>query len=524
MVRSPLGTRRKRARFAAAGVALALALSACGGSDDGGDNGGGSGGGGEDGGTLTLGTVIAPASLAADDAGWSNGAPYVQAIYDSLLRQAPDGSIEPWLATEWSYNDDRTVLTMTLRDDVTFTDGTPFTADVAAQNVLRYRDSTSGGASFLAAVADVTAVDDTTLEITLSAPDPALLVYLAQAQGAQQSPASFDTPDEALNPVGSGPYVVDTDRTVVGSTYVFTKNEDYWAPDAQHYDEVVMNVYSTSQTIVNAIQGGQVNASVMLDNATRPQVEGAGFEVQVSEINWSGMTLFDRTGKANPAFGDVRVRQAIAHAIDREAVLEGPAGGFGSVTGQIFGEESDAFIPELEDRYEYDPDRARELLAEAGYEDGFTLDMPYYPVGTDAIFDVTEQYLEDVGITVEYATVAVADISTTLASGQYAATLFPNQLFPTVWETAKWSLEQNAPWNVMKEPDATVADLLATIQTGTEEEAADASKELNEYIVEQAWFVPFYREQSSFAHDAETEVIAQSDNGYPQLQNISPAG
>jgi peptide/nickel transport system substrate-binding protein len=519
MVRSPLGIRRTRARLAAAGVALALALSACGGSNDGSDSGGGNGGG--DGGTLTLGTVIAPTSLAADQAGVS---PYHQALYDSLLRQAPDGSIEPWLATEWSYNDDRTVLTMTLRDDVTFTDGTPFTADVAAQNVLRYRDSVSGTGGLLVNVGDATAVDDTTLEITLSAPEPALLVYLAQGAGAQESPASFDAPDEDTNPIGSGPYVLDTDRTVVGSNYVFTKNEDYWAPDDQHYAEVVMNVYTTSQTIVNAIQGGQVNASPLLDNASRPQVEGAGFEVLVSEINWSGLSLFDRTGKVNPAFGDVRVRQAIAHAIDREAMLEGPGGGLGTVTGQIFAEEGDAFIPELDDEYEYDPDRARELLADAGYEDGFTLKLPYYNVGTDAVFDVTEQYLEDVGITVEYTTVALADIPTVIGGGQFAATLFPFDIYPTTWQVAKSSLAQDAGWNVMHEPDATVADLLATIQSGTEEEAATASKELNEYIVEQAWFVPFYRNQSSFAHDAETEVVAQSDNSYPQLHNISPAG
>jgi peptide/nickel transport system substrate-binding protein len=541
MVRSPFGaaaapaavgvragrpTRRNRARLTATGLALALALSACGGdgSSDDGDAAGGDGGG-KDGGTLTLGTVVPPASLAAKASNWSNGAPYLQAMYDSLLRQAPDGEVGPWLATEWSYNDDRTVLTMTLRDDVTFTDGTPFTAEVAAQNLVRFRDSAASPiANTLAALADAKAVDPTTLQLTLSAPEPALLIYLAQAAGAQESPASFDKPDEATNAVGSGPYVVDTKRTVVGSSYVFTKNDDYWAPDAQHYDEVVMNVYTTSQTIVSAVQGGQVNATAMLDTQSQPQVEAAGYEVQTNEINWAGLTLFDRTGQLNPALGDVRVRQAIAHSLDREALLEGSAGGYGTVTGQIFGPDNEAFIPELEDRYDYDPDRARELLADAGYEKGFTLEMPYFNTGQDAAFDLTEQYLKDVGITVKYTTVPLPDIATKVFGGQFPAALFPIQLFPTAWEIARFSIAQDGTWNVLHQPDETVAGLMATMQTGTEEEAASAAKELNEYVVEQAWFIPFLRGESPFVHDTDTEVVMQADNGYPQLQNIRPAG
>ena len=508
---------RKSARLAAAGVAMALALSACGGSD--GDS--GNGGGGGSGGTLTLGSIVAPPSLAAAESSWANGSPYVQAVYDSLLRQAPDGSVEPWLATEWSYDEARTVLTVTLRDDVTFTDGTPFTADVAAQNVLRFRDGTSAQADRLSNVADATALDPTTLQITLSAPDPALLVYLAQVAGAQASPATFDAPDAATDPIGSGPYVLDADRTVVGSTYVYAKNPDYWAPDEQHYDELVINVYTTAQTQVNAIQGGQVDATNLLDNQSAPQIEGAGYTIQDVELNWAGLLLFDRAGQVNPALGDVRVRQAIAHAIDREALLEG-AGGSGTVTGQVFREGGDAYDPDLEDRYDYDPDAARDLLADAGYPDGFTLEMPFFDIGLDPVFDLTAQYLSDVGITVEYSTIALADAYTQVLGGSYAATLFQLAEDSTAWETAQVSIAQDSTFNVFHQPDETVADLLATIQTGTEDEAATAARELNEYVVEQAWFVPFYRARLGFASSPNTEVVLQNDNAFPLLQNITP--
>ena len=140
--------------------------------------------GGERADTLTVG-VLAPlvGGLSASASEFGNRNLYFQAVYDGLLRAEPDGTIVPWLATEWSYNDDNTVLTMTLRDDVTFTDGEPFNAEAAAQNLIRFRDGVSPDASNLGLMTDAVAVDDTTLEITLSAPDPALLNYLGRNAG-----------------------------------------------------------------------------------------------------------------------------------------------------------------------------------------------------------------------------------------------------------------------------------------------------------------------------------------------------
>ena len=140
----------------------------------------------------------------------ANESPYGQAVYDTLLRPTPDGTVGPSLATEWKYNDDKTVLTMTLRSDVNFTDGTEFNADAAAQNLIRFRDGNSPNKSYLAALKDAKAIDATHLEITLNASDPALLVYLTQNAGMQESPKAFTAPDIKTNPVGSGPYILDT--------------------------------------------------------------------------------------------------------------------------------------------------------------------------------------------------------------------------------------------------------------------------------------------------------------------------
>ncbi len=140
---------------------------------------------------MTLGAILVPPTLAASGAGWANESPFHQAVYDTLLHATPDAKPVPWLATSWSYNTDKTVLTMKLRTDVKFTDGTPFTADVAAQNLMRFANGTptpSPNKSYLASVKDAKAVDPATLQITLKAPDPAMLEYLTQNAGPRGEP------------------------------------------------------------------------------------------------------------------------------------------------------------------------------------------------------------------------------------------------------------------------------------------------------------------------------------------------
>ena len=506
--------------MAALTTIMAVGLAACGSGGSGGSAGGEGGGG-----TLTLGAVFAPQTLAASGAEWANVSPYIQSVYDSLLRETPDAEVEPWLATEWSYNEDKTVLTMQLRDDVTFTDGEEFTADVAAQNLLRFRDGTSPNASYLASVTDAKATDEFTLEITLSAPDPALLNYLAQNAGAQASPATFDAPDAATNPVGSGPYSFNADRTVVGSSYVFDRNPEYWAgEEEQHYEQVVINVLDNPQAQLSAIQGGQVNGLNLFDNSALDQIEGAAFSTYPHELDWQGLILFDRAGTMAPALGDVRVRQAINHALDRDALLEAVAQGYGTPTTQVFDESSTSYVEELDERYPYDPELAKELLAEAGYPDGFSVSMPNITIGSTTAADLTAQYLGDVGITVEYQQLSLQEAIAALLAPKFPASFIQLQSDPTAWQTANFSLTSTASWNPFRVEDPKVAELVSVLQTGTEDEADKAGRELNEHIVEQAWFAPWYRVQGTFVADENTDVVHQSNNAYPLLQNITPKG
>ncbi|MGO4533560.1 ABC transporter substrate-binding protein [Leifsonia sp. 2MCAF36] len=466
---------------------------------------------------------MASTTFAVDNSAWANESPYLQAVYDTLLHADPDGTVKPWLATKWSYNADNTVLTMKLRNDVTFTDGTKFDASVAAKNLLRFRDGTSPQKGYLATLADAKASDPTTLVLTLSAPNPSLLAFLTQNPGLQESPSAFGTPDEKTNPVGSGPYVLDKGATVVGSTYVFTKNPKYWAPQQQHYAKLVMNVYSTPTAILNAIKGRQINGAPLTDNSVIPQIKGAGFTANGQQLNFFGLLLFDRAGALSPALANVKVRQAINYAFDRKAMLKAIGQGYGDVTSSIFSPDSSGYDKSLDSYYSFDPKKAKALLKEAGYSDGdITLTMPSSSGFTPATYALVQQYLGDVGIKVNQVNVAPTSFLGDLLAAKYGSTVMQLKAAPTTWETLTLDVLPTAGWNPFHTKDDTVGSLAKTIQSGSTADATAAAKKLNTYIVQQAWFAPWYRPQQTYATDPKTSVETQTGNAYPYLWNFVP--
>jgi peptide/nickel transport system substrate-binding protein len=471
--------------------------------------------------TLTL-AVIAPAqTFLAKDMPWGTQSPFAQAVYDTLLRADTSGKVIPGLATEWKYNDNRTVLTLTLRSGVTFSDGSKLNADAAAQNLLRFRDGTSANKSFLASLKDAKAIDDTRLELTLTDSDPALLIYLTQNAGLVQAPSSFDNSDATTRPVGSGPFILDTANTVVGSTYKFTANPNYWEKASQPYDKLALNIYPDKTATLNAIKGRQISAS-SVTNDNVDQVKGAGYNVVSAEGGgWTGLILFDRAGKLNPALKDVRVRQAINYAFDRQGLMQALVAGQGKPTTQVLHATSPGYDASLDSRYPYDPAKAKALLAEAGYSNGFTLEMPRAAFLPGPVFTLVQQQLKDVGITVNYVESGNNFLPDVLAA-KFAATVMSLPADPD-WQLIKFQLTPTSTFNPTKYEDPKVTALIKRYHdAANESEATPVIKELNTYIVEQAWFAPWYRPTSYFAVDANTTVQMQPGNAYPYLWNFKP--
>ena len=505
-----------RWKATAATIAIAaIALTGCAG---GGDDSGTSDTGRAD--RLTLTAIIGPTSYdIGQGAEYGNRSPFFQAVFDTLLQKNGEGEIEPWLATEWEYNEDNTVLTLTLRDDVEFTDGTPLDAEAVVASLERFRDGTSPQAATLAGK-EFAATDATTVTITQPAPDPSLVNLLSIAPGLIQAPSTFDDPDSATEPVGSGPYVLDTAASVTGTTYVYTANPDYWNPDAVKYDNLTINVIEDPTATLNALKAGEANGAKIVNNDTIPEIEASGWTIESNELDFQGLLLFDRAGTMAPELADVRVRQAINMAFDREALLDALQAGYGTVTEQVFPETSVGYDEALDSTYGYDPEAAKELLAEAGYPDGFTLDMMSTPA-FQTTFDLVAQQLADIGITVNYTDPGTGNFITDMLAPKYPATWMALEQNPD-WQLINFMIAPDATFNPFHSQDPQVDEYIATIQTGMQEEAEQATKDLNAWIVENAWFAPFYRVQGTYAVDANTELEFWPSNAYPSIFGFSP--
>jgi peptide/nickel transport system substrate-binding protein len=513
----------RRRLVAAASAALVLGLAAC------------TGGGGGDptpnpddtteppvsAESLAIGEISFPASFDVNGYSIAHYVQYFNAVFDTLVRQDGEGQIVPGLATEWEYDEARTTLTLTLRDDVTFTDGTAFNADAVVANVENFQASSTPDLSNAQYISDVTAVDDTHVQFTLSAPDPMLLTWFTGSLGFQASPASFTSADAATSPVGSGPYVLDADATVIGSTYVFTKNPDYWDDSYVVYDTLTINYYETPTALLNAIQGGQVDVATFSDVTSLDQVEAAGYTLNTSQLDWSGLIFYDRDGTVDEALGDVRVRQAINQAIDRQAILDVIMLGHGTVTSQTFGEATGGYLPELDTYYEYDPDAARDLLAEAGYADGFELVMPTTSAINQDLITAIQQQLAEVGIAVTLTDTG-SNFITDLLGGKFTSS-WMQLASANDWQFAQLALVPNATFNMFGNESDDLTPLFAAMQSGTDEEAAAAAQDLNRYLVEEAWFVPFFRIDNFYVSKPGYSVTMAADNASPYLYLIQPA-
>lgn len=508
--------RRDFMKLTSASIALgAIGLAGCSSNGSSGEAEGGAGA------ELVLGLISAPMSFDPSIAEWGNRLPYYQAVYDTLLLATPEGEIAPYLATEHVYDEAELVLTLTIREGVTFSDGEALDAEAVALSMNRFKDGTGPDAGYMTYVDTISAKDATTVEVTFTTPDPAFLNYLTRTAGVVMSPAAIENEDLPTNPVGSGPYTLDTAATVTETSYTFAKREDYWNPDVQHYDTIVMRVFQDPTAMLNALRAGEINYAKLASAESFAEAEGAGWTLNSNELDFQGLLLLDRAGTLVPELGDVRVRQAINHAIDRPAMLEAVALGHGTVTTQVFPASSDAYDGALDERYPYDVEKAKSLMAEAGYADGFALTMPSSAVLGSTVYALVTQALGEIGITVTHEDPGSNFIADMLAP-KWAATFMALEQNPD-WQLAQFMLTESAVFNPFDYGDETVAGILEEYLAADEAGRPALIKELNAHIVEEAWFAPFYRVEGVVATDADTAVTMLPTNTIPNIYDIVPA-
>jgi peptide/nickel transport system substrate-binding protein len=474
--------------------------------------------------SLTIGVLGGiTTSYGAIDAELGNRALLYQAVYDSLLHLEPDASVTPWLATKWAYNADNTQLTLTLRSGVKFTDGQAFNAAAAVANLKHLKGSKSIGSSLMANFADAKAVNPTTLLISLSAPDPGFLTYLGGTPGMMESPKNFDLPSAKTTPVGSGPFILDTGKTVPDSAYVYKANPTYWNKAKVKFTSLTLRVLNDGTAMVNAMKAGEIDGGNIANADAVDDLKANGVEVLDNELDWVGLSLVDRDGKMASALKDLRVRQALNMSFDRAAILKGFGAGRGTLTGQVFRKGSPMFDTALDNLYPYNPAKAKQLLADAGFKDGLELSMPKVSgVLNDAIWVLLTDQLAAVGIKAKFTEVPLSDFFTDLLTPKYPAFFMFLEQNSNDWVALNFLTAKTAIWNPAHYSDTTSEDLYGQIQKASAKDRPALLKAYGKYITEQAWYVPFYRNRSSYGIGKKVKADVQTGNAIPFLFNFSP--
>lgn len=292
-------------------------------------------------------------------------------MFEGLVKPDSDGNIIPAVASEYEASPDGKVYTFTLREGVKFHDGSEVTVEDVKYSIEKCAD-TSMGEPLIAAFSNIESVniaDEDTVEIVLKESNSEFDVELANVTAAI-IPASNTEAD--TNPVGTGPY-----KYVSRSpqeNFVMEKFEDYWGEEA-HIEDVTFKVCANADAIVMDLEGGSID---MFARVTASQAEELSDEFQVLEGTMNLVQALYLNHQAEP-FQDIRVRQALCYALNHQEIMDFVSDGKGTEIGSsMFPSFGKYFMKELNDTYNQDLEKAKSLLAEAGYGDGlsFTITVP----------------------------------------------------------------------------------------------------------------------------------------------------
>lgn len=296
-------------------------------------------------------------------------------IFDRLVHVNPAGEAIPGLATSWKFSDDGKSLTLKLREGVKFQDGTPFDAEAVKMNIEHGK---TVEASFvktdLDSIEKVTVVDPLTVRLALKSPDVGLVLKLSDRAGAMLSPKSIEAGTAGTKPVGAGMYQLDGDYQV-GVKMKVKKWDGYWNAKAQTLGGVEMTFAADPAVALNSVKSGGADAGLITPAQIDP-AKSAGLNVLESyDLGYRNIFL---NGDNLPALKDEKVRLALNLAIDRQEFVNGLLFGYGKVNNQPFPAGYFAHSDKAP-QYAYDPTKAKQLLDEAGYANGFDITLETVP-------------------------------------------------------------------------------------------------------------------------------------------------
>jgi peptide/nickel transport system substrate-binding protein len=450
-------------------------------------------------GRLTIGLTTDIATVELPYAPERQSTNAAQTLYDTIVFPEADGTYSPMLAESWEVSADGTTYTFKLREDVTFHNGEPLNADAVVYSWEVYSQPEVTYANYWTIAETVEKVDDYTVQISTAEPNALLLSYLSAwsiippAYHAEVGNEGF-----AQAPVGSGPFMFQ--EWVRGDRLTVVANPNYWREGYPKVAEVVFRFLPESATRVAAVQTAEIDIAPRLSAEEAETLRSfAGLNVinypvdRVYYVAFNNMT----TGLDTPIM-DVQVRQALAHAVDVQTIIDTIFSGYatpaiGFVTPGTLGYQPVEPVA-------YDPDLAQQLLADAGYPDGFAIGMACPEAAYPSINEVCQAiqgYLRAAGVNADL-NLMEANAFWDQESNKELPPLFVDSWSLTIGEAyprIQGALGKDQSYANWEDPH--IHDLLAQIVTTVDVDArAELYHELQEYVVEQQPFIFLYMPQA----------------------------
>lgn len=500
------------------------------------------------GGVLTIGIPIEPETLDPGDAIYVQEQFILMNLFDSLLSMGPDGTLYPGLASSWEPNDDYSEFTFTLREDVTFHDGTSFKADavkatfdhIASDAVLE-----SGGKSLLVdhQYIETVVVDDYTVTVHFAAPYPTFLRDAARQWLSISSPAALEQygADYGRNPVGTGPFKFA--KWDAQSQIVLERNPDYnWAPEfAVHsgpalVDQVVFRILPEAATRFTAFETGQV-----LIVGEPPALDA----IALAESGSANIQTFAQPGipailminATKAPTDDINVRKAMILAVNQDELAQTAFQELGLPAYSVISSTTWAFSEEADSMYRFNLEEAKRLLEEAGWTDAngdgvrekdgqtLTVDWPDNPAWSEAFNELLIGYLADAGFDVQYRSMDDGAAYEELLAGNYTLVyMYWTRPDPSPLRYLFHSENANGggAWTNFAdaELDAALAD--ADVQLDEDVRKQDYITAQN-IIMENALAIPMFSVNTSYLTAPSVQGFTFDMEGFPWLYDISIA-
>lgn len=481
-----LGRRELLQRAAATGLLLAApALTACGGTGEGPST--TATGPPRRGGTLRVGMVGAGKSESFNPSTAGTTIitiAMVNAVFDGLVRVAPDLSIRPGLATEWTANDRADVWEFTLRTGVRWHDDTPFTADDVVYSLRWMGEPTNGLQGVVADVdlPEVRALDAQTVRIPLTRPNLQFPAAVAPSWIVKKGAEDF------TRPVGTGPFVFESLKP--GQQSVMRRNPRYWDRGKPYVDRLVIQSIDDNTARLNALIGDQIDVMAQVPYTEAKAQESQG-KVRLLDSPSNAAAAF-YMAVDEPPFDDVRVRQAMRLLVDRKALVDTALAGFGEIGNDLVGQGAQFFASDLKPRPR-DLEQAKQLLTAAGHGSGLevTLQTSSAVPGMTEAATLFARQAEDAGVTVKIQQVpANAYFDPTL---KYLKMPFAQTLWTGILDLNSfynYALTSKSTINETHWKDPATDRLIATASAATDEAAAaDAWKRVQQQQYEDGGYI-----------------------------------